>query len=147
MSEANKHVVRRLFDELWNQGNLSVADEVFTPNYTQHDSATPDLGRGPESERKRANLYRSAFPDLRLTIENIISEGDTVMARWSCQATHKGELSGIPATGIRIAITGISIARFSSGKIAEGWVQWDALGMMHQLGVIPAQVKAKTARG
>lgn len=145
MSEANKLVVKRLFEELWNQGNLSVAEELFCPNYTHHDPSTPDLGRGPEGERKRASLYRTAFPDLHLTIENIISEGDTVMARWYCSATHKGELSGIPATGKRITITGISIARLSSGKIAEGWVQWDALGMMQQLGVIPAQVRAKTA--
>ena len=145
MSEANKHVIKRLFEELWNQGNLSVADQLFTPNYTHHDPATPDFGRGPESERKRANLYRGAFPDVRLTIENIISEGDTVMARWSCHATHKGELGGIPATGKRIDLTGISVVRLSAGKIAEGWVQWDALGMMQQLGVVPAQVKAKTA--
>lgn len=147
MSEANKHVVKRLFDELWNQGNLSVADELFAPNYTHHDPATPDLGRGPESERKRVNLYRGAFPDLRLHVEHIISEGDTVMVRWYCSATHKGELNGIAATGKRIDITGISVARLSNGKIAEGWVQWDALGMMQQLGVVPAQAKAKTARG
>ena len=145
MSEANKHVVKRLFEELWNQGNLSVADELFCPNYIHHDPSTPDFGRGPESERKRVNLYRAAFPDLRLAIENIISEGDTVMARWYCSATHKGELGGIAPTGKRIAITGISVARLSNGKLAEQWVQWDALGMMQQLGVVPKQMRAKAA--
>ena len=98
MSEANKRVVRRLIEELWNQGNPAVAEELFTPNYNHHDASTPDFGRGPESEVKRMNLYRGAFPDLRITIENIISESDTVMARWSCHGTHKGELSGIPPT-------------------------------------------------
>jgi len=146
MSEANKHVVKRVFEELWNQGNLSIADQLFAPNYAHHDPASPDFGRGPESERKSVNLYRGAFPDLRLTIENIISEGDTVMARWSCHATHKGDLpGGIAATGKRIDITGISVCRLTGGKIAEAWVQWDALGMMRQLGVIPAHTKAKTA--
>ena len=147
MSEANKHVVKRLFDELWNQGNLSAADELFAPNYTHHDPATPDFGRGPESERKRASLYRGAYPDVRLLMDHIISEGDTVMARWSCHGTHKGELNGIAPTGRRIDITGISVCRLTGGKIAEAWVQWDALGMMQQLGVIPAQAKAKTAKG
>src|SRR5690348_5031631 len=70
MSDANKRVVRRLIEELWNQGNPSVAEELFTPNYTHHDPSTSDFERGPESEVKRMNLYRGAFPDLRITIEN-----------------------------------------------------------------------------
>jgi len=145
MSEQNKSVMRRLVEELWNKGDLSLADQFFTPNYTHHDPATPDFGRGPESEKKRASLYRTAFPDLRLTIENIISEGDTVMARWSCHGTHKGDLGGIAPTGKRIDFTGDSVARLSGGKLAEGWVNWDALGLMQQLGVVPAPVRTKAA--
>ena len=75
MSEHNKAIVRRLFAELWNNGNLSVADEVFAPNYAHYDPSTPDFGRGPGSEKKRAALYRTAFPDLHLTIEDVIAEG------------------------------------------------------------------------
>jgi len=90
MSEGNKNVVRRLFEEVWNKGNLQVTDDLFTPNYAHHDSSTPDVGRGPESEKKRATLYRTAFPDLRLTVEDVIAEGETVVARWSCRGTHKG---------------------------------------------------------
>jgi steroid delta-isomerase-like uncharacterized protein len=145
MSESNKTVVRRLFEEVWNQGNLPVTDELFAPNYAHHDSSTPDVGRGPESEKKRATLYRTAFPDLRLTIEDIIAEGETVMARWSCQGTHKGDLSGIAPTGKRITISGISTARIANGKMAEGWVNWDALGLMQQLGVVPELGKTKAA--
>ncbi len=145
MSEANKRVVRRLIEELWNQGDASVAEQLFTPNYTHHDASTPDFGRGPQSEVKRMNLYRGAFPDLRVTIENIISESDTVMARWSCHATHKGDLTGIAPTGKTIDITGMSIVRLSAGKMAEGWVQWDALGMLQQLGVVPKQMRARAA--
>jgi len=143
MSEGNKNVVRRLFEELWNKGNLPVADELFSPNYAHHDPSTPDVGRGPESEKKRATLYRTAFPDLRLTIEDIIAEGETVTARWSCRGTHKGDLGGIAPTGKQFTISGVTIARLSNGKMAEGYVNWDALGLMQQLGVVPQLAKAK----
>ena len=142
MSEANKNAFRRLFEEVWNKGNLQVADELFTPNYAHHDPSTPDVGRGPESEKKRATLYRTAFQDLKLTIEDIIAEGETVVARWTCRGSHKGELNGIAPTGRQFAITGISVARFSGGKMAEGYVNWDALGLMQQLGVVPENRKA-----
>ena len=145
MSETNKTVVRRLFEEVWNKGNLPVTDELFAPNYVHHDSSTPDVGRGPESEKKRATLYRTAFPDLRLTIEDIIAEGETVTARWSCKGTHKGDFSGIAPTGKLFTISGISVARFTNGKMVEGWVNWDALGLMQQLGVVAEVGKAKAA--
>ena len=146
MSEGNKFVIRRSFDELWNKRNLSVADELFNPYYAHHDPSTSDVGRGPESEKNRATLYRTAFPDLRLTIEDIIAEGETVMARWSCRGTHKGDLSGIAPTGKQVTISGESIARFTGGKMAEGWVNWDALGLMQQLGVVPELAKAAAAK-
>jgi steroid delta-isomerase-like uncharacterized protein len=145
MSENNKTVVRRLIEEVWNRGNLSVVDELFTPNYEHHDASSPDFGRGPESEKKRAALYRTAFPDLQLTIEDIIAEGQTVVARWSCRGTHKGDLSGIAPTGKQVTISGVSIARFTNGKMVEGWVNWDALGLMHQLGVVPELARTKAA--
>ena len=145
MSEENKTVIRRSFEELWNKGNLSVADELFAPNYTHHDPSTPDVGRGPESEKKRATLYRTAFPDLKLTIEDIIAEGETVMPRWSCRGTHKGDLSGIAPTGKQFTISGVTIARLTNGKLAEGYVNWDALGLMQQLGVVPELAKTKAA--
>ena len=143
MSEHNKAIVRRLFAELWNNGNLSVAEEIFNPNYEHHDSSTPDFGRGPDSEKKRATLYRTAFPDLHLTIEDVIAEGETVMTRWSCRGTHKGDLNGIAPTGKHITITGLTVARVSNGKIVEGYVNWDALGLMQQLGVVPQLAKAR----
>jgi steroid delta-isomerase-like uncharacterized protein len=145
MSEENKAVVRRLFDELWNKGNLPVADELFAPTYAHHDPSTPDLGKGPEGEKKRATLYRTAFHDLRLTIEDILAEGETVVARWSCRGAHKGDLSGIAPTGKQFAISGVSIARFEKGKMVEGWVNWDALGLMQQLGVVPELAKTTAA--
>ena len=145
MSESNRNVVRRLFEEVWNKGNLQATDELFTPNYAHHDSSasTPDVGRGPESEKKRATLYRTAFPDIRLTVEDIVAEGETVVARWSCRGTHRGDLNGIAPTGKQFNITGVSIARFTNGKMSEGFVNWDALGLMQQLGVVPELGRAK----
>ena len=143
MSEQNKTNVRRLFEEVWNKGHVPVADELFAPAYTHHDSSTPDVGRGPESEKKRVTLYRNAFPDIRFTIEDIITEGETVAARWSCRGTHKGDLNGIAPTGKQFHITGVSIARFTNGKMSEGFVNWDALGLMQQLGVVPELGKVK----
>jgi steroid delta-isomerase-like uncharacterized protein len=145
MSDQNKNNVRRLYEEVWNKGHVPVADELFAPTYTHHDSSTPDVGRGPESEKKRVALYRNAFPDIRLTIEDLTAEGETVVARWSCHGTHKGELNGIAPTGKQIHFTGISIARFTNGKMTEGFVNWDALGLMQQLGVVPELGKAKAA--
>ncbi|MGB2625462.1 MAG: ester cyclase [Candidatus Acidiferrum sp.] len=143
MSEQNKNNVRRLFEEVWNKGNVAVADELFAPTYTHHDSSTPDVGRGPESEKKRATLYRNAFSDMRLTIDDLVADGDMVVARWSCRGTHKGELNGIAPTGKQVNFTGISIAQFTNGKMTEGYVNWDALGLMQQLGVVPELGKAK----
>jgi steroid delta-isomerase-like uncharacterized protein len=145
MSDANKTLVRRLFDEVWNKGHQQVADELFAQNYNHHDSSSPDLGRGPESEKKRVTLYRNAFPDIRFTVEDLIAEGESVTARWSCHGTHKGELNGIAPTGKQINISGISVARFTNGKMIEGYVNWDALGMMQQLGVVPELAKSKAA--
>ncbi len=145
MSESNKAVVRRLFEEVWNKGNLQVADELFGPSYIHHDASTPDLGRGPEGEKKRATLYRNAFQDFRLTVEELLSDGETITARWSCRGTHKGELNEIAPTGKQISITGISVARFAGGKMVEGWVNWDALGLMRQLGAVSEAGKAHAA--
>jgi steroid delta-isomerase-like uncharacterized protein len=145
MSEQNKTAVRRLFDELWNKGNLKVADELIAPNYMDHDPSSPDFGKGPESEKKRVTHYRTAFQDLRLSIEDILAEGETVVARWTCRGVHKGELNGIAPTGKQFAITGVTIVRFSNGKIVEGFVNWDALGLMRQLGVVPEPAKSLVA--
>ena len=145
MSEENKTVVRRFIEEVWNKGNLAVADQVISANYTHHDEATPDFGPGPEGEKKRVALYRTAFPDLRFTIEDLIAESEAVTCRWSSRGTHRQPLSGIAPTGKVINVSGITITRLAGGKIVEGWVNWDALGMLQQLDVVPVLFKAKGA--
>jgi steroid delta-isomerase-like uncharacterized protein len=136
MSEANKALVRRFANELMNRGNLQVADEICAPNAVNH-SAPPGSPAGPAGVKQMVTMYRSAFPDMRVTIEDLVAEGDKVAARWSVTGTHRGELMGIPATGKRVTVTGMEINRFAGGKLVEHWESFDQLGLMQQLGVVP----------
>lgn len=136
-AEQNKASARRAFEEVWSKGNLSVLDELSDPNTVGHDPVSGDT-RGREAGKQLVSMYRTAFPDIHFTIEDQVAEGDKVVTRWSSSGTHKGELMGIAPTGKRATVTGISIDRFSGGKQVEDWTNWDALGLMQQLGVIPA---------
>ena len=98
MSSENKQLVRRMFNELWNRGRLTVADEIFAANYINHDPNTPDFDKGPEAEKRIVTLYREAFPDLLFVIDHMIDAGNFVTARFTVRGTHKGEFRGIAAT-------------------------------------------------
>ncbi|MBI4788259.1 MAG: ester cyclase [Chloroflexi bacterium] len=137
MSEQNKRISRRLIEEGFDKGNLSVVDEVCADNYVNHD-APPGLPPAREGIKAFINMYRTAFPDLRSTIDEQIAEGDRVVTRWSAQGTNKGNLFGMPPTGKRMNISGHVIDRIVGGKIVETWNTFDQLGLMQQLGVIPA---------
>jgi predicted ester cyclase len=140
MSEENKAVVRREMEEMFNQGgNLGAAEEIYAPNYVGHEPTSGDI-RGIEGVKQFAAAYREAFSDLETTTEDQIAEGDKVVTRFSARGTHKGETEDFgPATGNRIEITGITIEQFAEGKIVEDWTNFDALGLMQQLGLIPEQ--------
>jgi steroid delta-isomerase-like uncharacterized protein len=102
-----------------------------------HDPAAPEL-RGSEAHKKFVTLYRTAFPDLHFTVEDLFGKGNKVVMRWTSTGTHQGELMGIPATGITTQGIGTSITRFNEkGKIVEEWTIWNALSLFQQLGVIP----------
>jgi steroid delta-isomerase-like uncharacterized protein len=135
--DENKAISRRADEELFNRGNLDVADELFAPAFVYHDPAGGEL-RGPESVKGYAAMLRDAFPDLQQTIEEQMAEGDKVAYRWTARGTHEGELMGIAPTGKRVEFTGIAVARLANGKIEEIWENYDALGMMQQLGVVPS---------
>ena len=143
MSDQNKALARRNVQEIWNQGNLSVIDELVAPNATFHDPSVPG-GKftGPEGFRQFVQIYRGAFPDVRLTIEDLIAEGDKVVSRWTATGTHKGELMGIAPTGKRVTVTGCNIDQYLTGKVVEGWASYDMLGMLQQLGVVPSLAPA-----
>jgi steroid delta-isomerase-like uncharacterized protein len=138
MSEENKAVARRAFEDHFNTGNFDLAEEIFTADYINHDPSLPDFGSGPEAANQAVRLYRDAFPDARITVEDQVAEGDRVATRWSARGTHQGELVGVSPTGGPVEITGITISRIEGGKIAEDWINYDALGMMQQIGAIPA---------
>ena len=124
-TETNKAIVRRLWEEVWNQRNLNVCDEIFDAEYAAH-------------EKGFVFVLLGDLRDLHFTIEDMIAEEDKVVTRHSLTGTHKGEFMGIAATGKPVKVTGIWIHRLSDGRIVEGrnWGEWDALGMMKQLGAL-----------
>ena len=135
MLEANnKALVRTMLEACWNRGELGSLDDLLAPTYVNHDPALPAPARGVEPYRQVVRMYRTAFPDVRLTIEDMIGEGDVVSTRWSVTGTHQGVLLGVKATGKRIALTGVTMTRLQAGKIQEDWVAWDLAGLMRQLG-------------
>ena len=136
MSEENKAIVRR-WVEAFNEGNVDAVDELVTDSYVRHDPNSPEV-RGPEEEKQLIAMYRSAFPDLHFTVEDMVAEGDKVVIRVGIRATHKGELLGIPPTEKRLTFTAMEFYRLSEGKIDEQWVNVDTLGMMQQIGAVPA---------
>ncbi len=135
-TEANKAMALRASEEVWSKGNLDVVEELFDVNYVHHEPFAGET-RGREGLKHLVTMWRTAYPDLKFTTEDLIAEGDKVVQRWSCVGTHQGELMGIPATGKRVTTTGISIIRFERGKAVEERVSWDALGGLQQLGVVP----------
>jgi steroid delta-isomerase-like uncharacterized protein len=139
----NKAIYRRVIEEVWNKGNLSVMDELFAPDVVTHDPAGPGGEmRGREAARQFITANRAAFPDLRLTIEDQIAEGDKVVTRFTARGTHRGKLLGIAPTGKQVTTTAIIINRYTGGKIAESWINGDNLGLLQQLGVIPRMAQA-----
>ena len=134
--EENKALVRRETEEVWNQGNLEVIDEIFAADFILHDPAVGEI-RGIEGLKQYASMYLTAFPDLKITINDQIAEGDKEVIRWIGTGTHKGELTGIPPTDIQVTFTGITISRIVDGKYVEKWINGDDLGILQQLGVIP----------
>ena len=134
--EENKAVTLRILDEVWSKGNLDVIDEVVDVNYVYHEPYAGEI-RGHEGLRQLVTMYRTGYPDLQFTSEDLIAEGDKIVQRWSCVGTHQGELMGLPATGKRTTTKGINIIRYEGGKVVEEWSNWDALGWLQQLGVVP----------
>ena len=136
--EQNKATFRRYVEEVGNEGNLDLVDEIFG-RYISHQSDGHTEERGPEDVKRFTGEFHQAFPDFRTVVEDQIAEGDKVVTRWRASGTHQGEFRGIAPTGKQITVTGIGIFRFSDeGKVVESWDNFDQLGMMQQLGAIPA---------
>jgi steroid delta-isomerase-like uncharacterized protein len=137
-TEPNKTLVRQIPEEMFNKGNLAIADELFAPNFSQHVQFPPGWPTGVASVKQIVTMLRTAFPDFQYTIEDEIAEGDKVVMRLSARGTQLAPFMGIPATGKQATWTEIHIARIAEGKVAEHWANRDQLGLLQQLGAMPA---------
>ena len=132
-TEENKVLSRRVIEEIFNKQNLALADELIDANFIDHGMGF----KGPEGFKQFVTTFISGFPDIRLTIDDMVAEGDKVAMRLTARGTHKGDLMGIAPTGKQVTMSGILIQRIAGNKMAEGWLVNDNLGMMQQLGVVP----------
>jgi steroid delta-isomerase-like uncharacterized protein len=133
---------RRLLEESFNDGNVALIDELVAPDALNHDPALPAQLRdvpGPEGVKRVVAMYRTAFPDVRMTVDDVIRTDDKVVLRWHSEGTHRGELAGLAPTGAHGSVTGISIDRWQDGKIVEFWAEWDNMGLARQLGAAPPE--------
>jgi steroid delta-isomerase-like uncharacterized protein len=135
MHEENEAIARRFLDELWNRNNFGLVDQLLASGYDGHSSTAI---RGPEGAMEFVPRLRNAFPDFQFSILDQIAEGDKVATRWIIRGTHEGEFEGMPPSGKQIEMTGITIFRIANGKLIEGWTNEDVLGMLQQLGAVPA---------
>jgi len=140
-AEQNKAIVRRWVASGWNTGDLSMVDEFYAADYTLHSPGAPDL-RGTDAFKAYVTMYRTALPDMHFTIEDMLAEDDKVAWRVTARGTHRGELMGIAPTGKSAVIWAFIVSRFDAGKWAEDWVLVDTMGMLQQLGVLPAPGQA-----
>src|SRR5215472_13087669 len=135
-AEQQKALVRRFFEEVWNQGDLAVISQVCPPDFVLHDPTTPRFKTRLDYEQL-VSVYSRAFPDLRCAIEEQLAERNLVMTWWGMQGTHHGPLFGYAPTERHVRFTGISLNLIRNGQIAEARVNWDALGLFQQLGIVP----------
>jgi steroid delta-isomerase-like uncharacterized protein len=138
-AEESREIARRYATEFWSEGNAGLADGLLAPDYVVHDPGMPDRPGGIEGEKGVLATFRAVFPDLRFDIEDVVGEEDRGVVRWTAHGTHRGEFMGLAPTGKRMSMAGISIYRIAGGKIVEHWGVWDTLGMLQQMGAMPAQ--------
>ena len=133
---------RRLLEGGFNEGNFALIDQFVAADAVDHDPASPAQMRalrGPELLKRTVSMYRAAFPDVRISVDEVIAADDKVVLRWHSEGTHRGKLAGLAPTGAPASVTGISIDRWRDGKVVESWNEWDNLGLARQLGAAPAE--------
>jgi steroid delta-isomerase-like uncharacterized protein len=135
MSEQNKTLARRWFEDIFSRGNLDAANEILSADFVDH--LTREDERGLEELKAYVTIYRAAFPDIQDTLEQIVAEGDKVVVRWTSRGTHQGEFMGVAPTGRHVTFTGMRLFRIAENKIAESWVNIDEQGLQEQLGTAP----------
>ena len=136
MSEENKTLERRIYEEIYNKKNMGAVEQFYATDWVCHPSP-PGMPPGLEGMKQQHAMINAAFPDMQVKLEDIVAEGDKVACLWTATATHKGEFMGMPATGKQVTIKGIHIDRIAGGKIVETWNYSDMMGVMQQLGMKP----------
>ena len=139
MSEENKARTRAFMEQVLNSKDVDALDNFFAADYVEHSEMPPGIPATRDGMKQMMGMYFEAFPDLQVTIEDMIAEGDKVVVRNTARGTHQGELMGIPATGNQVEMAEIHILRIADGMVVEHWGIEDQMGMMQQLGVIPTQ--------
>ena len=137
-AEQRKAVARRVFEEIFNQGRFEVADEIYAKDFVSH-GVSRDAGLAEDQEAARG--WKAAFPDLKMSVDLMIAEGNLVTVLWSGKGTNTGTGNGLPATGKRLSGRGITIWRIEGGKIREEWSEFDQMRILTQLGLLPAPQK------
>jgi steroid delta-isomerase-like uncharacterized protein len=133
-TDENKTLARRFYEEVWNLGNSEFAYEVFAEEYVRHDLRPTQALSGPAGQKKIADDFRAAFPDLEVTVDLIVGEEDFVVGRWTASGTHRGRWGALEPTGRHVTFSAVNVFRFEHGKVAEIWNYRDDLGLMQQLG-------------
>ena len=148
MSAGNKALIRRLYEEVWNQRKFEVINEIISPSHALQAPNVAGSAIGPDAYKRQVLRFLEGYPDLHWTIEDTIAEEDKVVACWTISGTQRGEYLGILATNKKVSVDGITIHHIANGKIMDSYSNWDALGMMQQLGVVPplGQPKSLSAR-
>jgi steroid delta-isomerase-like uncharacterized protein len=141
----NKTVVRRLYQEVWNERKLEVADELISPSHALVDPNAADGETGPEAYKAQVMRLVSAFPDLKFKLQDMICEKDKVVAAWTISGTHKGEYKGIEPTDKKVLVEGITIHQIADGKILDSLVSWDTLGLLKKIGGVITVEKVAVA--
>ena len=137
MSSQNSELIRRWFEQVWNQGRLEAIDQMSHPHTRGYGQAEHGRQIDMNEFKQLWHNLRAAFPDIRVTVHDTVEQGDKVAARWTANMTHRGNFLGIEASGRTASITGISFQRIEDGKIIEGWDNWDQLGLLVQIGAVP----------
>jgi steroid delta-isomerase-like uncharacterized protein len=144
MSLDNRAIILRLYDEVWNKRKFEIVSELISPSHALSGPNFSGSSVGPEAYKHQVALFIAGIPDLRFTLEDTVSENDKVVVCWSMAGTHQGEFMGIPATNKKISFDGMTIHHITHGKIMDSFSNWDALGLMRQLGVVPASVQTRS---
>ncbi|HEY8829084.1 MAG TPA: ester cyclase [Candidatus Limnocylindria bacterium] len=143
-TDQNKTIARRIVDEAWNKHDPSILDTLFSSDAVLHDPRNKSIVKGPQGAKSTLVTYLKAFPDMKISIEREIAEGDLVVQHLIATGKNTGEFNGMPATGKNTSVTGVMTSKIKDGKVIEAWSLFDSLSLLQQLGVVPASQATPT---